>query len=128
MSQLQSKNILTKPTVLLRLEALFLFCVCLYVYSYLDGSWMLFFATFLIPDVSLLGYVVGPKTGASLYNIFHTELWSALLLGASLYFSMPLLLLLAIIWFSHINLDRLLGIGLKYPDSFKHTHLGTLFF
>jgi hypothetical protein len=30
----------------------------------------------------------------------------------------------AIIWFGHIGMDRLVGFGLKYPDSFQHTHLG----
>src|SRR3954470_22529461 len=30
----------------------------------------------------------------------------------------------ALIWFAHIGLDRALGYGLKYDDSFQHTHLG----
>ena len=30
---------------------------------------------------------------------------------------------LALIWFLHIGADRLLGYGLKYPTSFKDTHL-----
>ena len=29
-----------------------------------------------------------------------------------------------IILFTHSNMDRILGYGLKYPDDFKHTHLG----
>jgi hypothetical protein len=29
----------------------------------------------------------------------------------------------AIIWFSHIAFDRMLGFGLKYPTFFKDTHL-----
>jgi hypothetical protein len=35
----------------------------------------------------------------------------------------PALLAIAIIWFSHIVFDRLLGYGLKYPAHFKDTHL-----
>jgi len=31
---------------------------------------------------------------------------------------------LALIWFSHIGMDRLVGYGLKYPTAFKDTHLG----
>jgi hypothetical protein len=30
---------------------------------------------------------------------------------------------LALIWLTHIGLDRALGYGLKYPTHFKDTHL-----
>ncbi|NMM27217.1 MAG: DUF4260 domain-containing protein, partial [Glaciimonas sp.] len=33
---------------------------------------------------------------------------------------------LALIWFVHIGVDRMLGYGLKYPEGFKVTHLGTI--
>ena len=33
---------------------------------------------------------------------------------------------LALIWFVHIGVDRMLGYGLKYPEGFKLTHLGTI--
>jgi hypothetical protein len=29
----------------------------------------------------------------------------------------------ALIWLAHIGADRLLGYGLKYPTTFKDTHL-----
>jgi hypothetical protein len=29
----------------------------------------------------------------------------------------------AIIWFSHIVFDRMMGYGMKYPTFFKDTHL-----
>jgi len=31
-----------------------------------------------------------------------------------------------LIWTAHIAMDRALGYGLKYPTSFKKTHLGWL--
>jgi Domain of unknown function (DUF4260) len=34
-----------------------------------------------------------------------------------------LLTQLGLIWLAHIGADRLLGYGLKYPTSFKDTHL-----
>lgn len=37
-----------------------------------------------------------------------------------------LYLALALIWFVHIGIDRMLGYGLKYPEGFKITHLGTI--
>lgn len=30
----------------------------------------------------------------------------------------------ALIWLLHIGFDRAIGYGLKYPSSFKETHLG----
>ena len=38
----------------------------------------------------------------------------------------PLVLALGLVWLAHIGLDQLLGYGLKYDDSFQHTHLGIL--
>jgi hypothetical protein len=35
-----------------------------------------------------------------------------------------LLLSAALIWLAHIGMDRALGYGLKYPTTFKDTHLG----
>jgi hypothetical protein len=34
------------------------------------------------------------------------------------------LILIALILFAHIDMDRLVGYGLKYPTVFKETHLG----
>jgi len=34
-----------------------------------------------------------------------------------------MILLIAVILFSHSSLDRIFDYGLKYPDDFKHTHL-----
>ena len=31
-----------------------------------------------------------------------------------------------LILFGHSSMDRILGYGLKYPDSFEHTHLGMI--
>lgn len=36
----------------------------------------------------------------------------------------PLLSLIGIVMLAHSSLDRVLGYGLKYPDSFQRTHLG----
>jgi hypothetical protein len=34
--------------------------------------------------------------------------------------------LAGLILFGHSSMDRVLGYGLKYSDSFQHTHLGML--
>lgn len=44
------------------------------------------------------------------------------MLGAAV--NNPALQLAGLILLGHSSLDRVLGYGLKYADSFKHTHLG----
>ncbi len=42
---------------------------------------------------------------------------------ASWQWSSPLAGKLALIWMTHISMDRALGYGLKFPGDFKFTHL-----
>lgn len=84
----------------------------------------MFAVLWLVPDLSMLGYLAGPFWGARIYNSIHayatpvTLSFCALLLGATQ------LLPVALIWANHIAIDRLLGYGLKYPSGFGDTHLG----
>ncbi len=45
---------------------------------------------------------------------------------AGIYFNEHLVQLAGIILFAHSSLDRMLGYGLKYEDSFNNTHLGII--
>jgi hypothetical protein len=40
--------------------------------------------------------------------------------------SLPALSVAGLVMLGHSSLDRALGYGLKYPDAFQHTHLGTI--
>jgi hypothetical protein len=71
----------------------------------------------------MIGYVRNARLGAMTYNTIHTYAGPFLLAGFSVAGGHQTLLLLALIWFSHIGLDRMLGFGLKYPTRFKDTHL-----
>jgi len=117
---------LTRPTVLLRLEAALALALAVGLYGTHGGDWMLFALLFLAPDLSALGYLAGPAAGAACYNAAHTYLISAVLWAFGLAAGHTSLPLLALIWVAHIGLDRLLGYGLKYPDGFKRTHLDGL--
>ena len=52
--------------VMQRLEGLALALVCVTSYGTLGESWALFAALILVPDISMLGYVAGPRIGDSL--------------------------------------------------------------
>ena len=114
---------LLSPAVQLRLEGAVLLALSLVLYARHDGSWLMFALLLLAPDVSMLGYLAGPRTGAAVYNAFHAHALPAALGIVGLVWGTSLLLSLALIWSAHIGMDRLVGYGLKYPSGFRHTHL-----
>jgi hypothetical protein len=74
---------------------------------------------FLVPDLSMLGYLSGPQIGAVSYNLFHTYAPPGLLAAFGLLSGSSLLLSVALVWFSHIGFDRMVGFGLKYPTGLR---------
>ncbi len=114
---------LTRPSLLLKIEFAAFFLATILLYSHLHFSWLLFAILFLAPDLSMFGYLAGARAGSALYNLGHVLFIPLALLIAGHYTAHPKLMAIAIIWLSHIALDRLLGYGLKYPADFKHTHL-----
>lgn len=58
--------------MLLHLEGVVIFAVSVALYVRLGASWWLFAALFLVPDLSFLAYLVGPRAGAIAYNAVHT--------------------------------------------------------
>ena len=111
---------------LLRLEGLTLFAGMTLVYGFWGGSWWLYAVLFLAPDLSFLAYLAGPKIGAWTYNAAHTSIIPMAMLTVGFGFAPPLVLSLALIWLSHIGIDRALGYGLKYQAGFGFTHLGRI--
>ena len=63
---------LLRPAVLLRTEGVALLALSVLLYWVNGESWLLFGALLLAPDLSILGYLAGPKVGAAIYNAFHT--------------------------------------------------------
>jgi hypothetical protein len=112
--------------LLLRLEALAAVALSALFYARTGASWWLFAALWLLPDLSMLGYLAGPKLGARVYNAIHSYVTPATLAVTGLLVNSPGMLPYALIWINHIAVDRLLGYGLKYPSGFAWTHLGKL--
>lgn len=113
-------------TALLRVEGLAVFLASVLAYSELGDGWGIFALCFLIPDLSLFGYLAGPRIGALLYNSAHSYVGAVLCLAAGAYLAVPWLISAGIIWVSHIGFDRAMGYGLKYEKGFRHTHLGLI--
>lgn len=109
--------------VLLRLEGLSVCALAIYGYAASGGNWLWFAVLFLAPDLSMLGYMAGSHIGSSTYNLVHTYVAPAALVGIAWRFQIPMLLPAGFLLAAHIGADRFLGLGLKYPSGFKDTHL-----
>jgi len=111
---------------LLKLEELFLFGLSIFLFTKLDFAWWWYPVLLFTPDLSMLGYLISPQAGALTYNFVHVKALgiSLFIIGAILVYQQ--LQLAGLILFGHTSLDRVLGYGMKYPDAFKHTHLGTI--
>ena len=114
---------LSQPRLLLHLEALAIFigAVALYWTEGFSGWW--FALLFLVPDLSMVGYLKTPQLGATVYNAIHSYVTAGILLGIGWGGEIDLLLQLGLILAAHISADRILGYGLKYASAFKETHL-----
>lgn len=116
----------TWPLTLLRVEGAAIFGSTIWAYSRLGLSWWTFGALLLLPDLGMAGFVANTRLGAATYNSVHTETPPILLLCYGLAQSNKPVMGAALTWLAHIAMDRMLGFGLKYEDSFKHTHLGVM--
>ena len=112
-----------RPAALLRVEGVALLVLSVLLYRVNGGGWLMFGVLLLAPDLSMLGYLAGPQVGAVIYNAFHTYAMPAVVGALGMIFASPLMVAVALIWFAHIGMDRTVGYGLKYPSSFKDTHL-----
>ena len=115
-----------KPKLWLRLEGLVLLIATIIAFSGQHQRWWLYPALLLAPDIFMLGYLANTKVGAFFYNLGHSYFAPALVILFSWRADNKLNLAIGIIWLGHIGWDRLLGYGLKYDSTFKHTHLGDL--
>ncbi|CAA9434251.1 hypothetical protein AVDCRST_MAG82-2343 [uncultured Rubrobacteraceae bacterium] len=115
--------LVARPAVMLRAEGAAMLAGSVLLYWANGGSWWLFVLLSLAPDVSMVGYLAGPRVGAALYNAFHSYPLPAALGIFGLLAVSPFAVAVALVWFAHIGMDRLVGYGLKYPTGFEDTHL-----
>ena len=111
---------------LIRLEEFGFFLFSIYLFSLLQYPWWYYPLLFFAPDLAMLGYLAGPRPGAIVYNFVHHRGLALIYYLAGMLLAVPVLALVGVILFAHSSLDRVLGYGLKYADSFGNTHLGRI--
>lgn len=112
-----------EPRTFLRIEGAAVLAVALGGYVALDGPLWLLAALALAPDLSMLGYLAGPRAGSLSYNVVHTYALSLALGSFGVWADVRVALLVALVWTGHIGADRLAGYGLKFESGFEDTHL-----
>lgn len=111
--------------LLIQLEELTVFLGCIYLFSRLNVSWWWFPVLLLVPDLSMIGYLINPAVGAVLYNIVHFKGTGVAIGLFGLAQGNRKLMLVGILLLAHSSMDRAIGTGLKYFDGFWHTSLST---
>lgn len=111
---------------LIKLEEAALFALGIFLFSLLDYAWWLFPALLLAPDLSMIGYAFGNKTGAWIYNAAHHRGLAIVVYLLGVYIENNALLLIGTILLAHSSMDRMFGYGLKFEKGFKFTHLGEI--
>ncbi len=111
--------------IVLKLESAGLFCLFTGAYFHLfPNSWEFYLALFFVPDISFVLFIITKKLGAIAYNIFHHQGFLTILFIIGYLIHNDLIMKISLIFLVHSTFDRVAGYGLKYFDSFDHTHLG----
>jgi hypothetical protein len=90
------------------------------------APWILLVPLLFAVDISMVGYLAGPRVGAFTYNLAHNWGSGLLVLGLGLATGVVPLVAAGAILIAHSGMDRVAGYGLKYPSAFADTHLGRL--
>jgi hypothetical protein len=109
---------------ILKLEEIAQLALAAYLAMQLPYAGWIYWALFLTPDISMLGYLVNTRLGALAYNLFHHKGVAIALYLFGLVAISPLWQLVGLLLFGHSAFDRIFGYGLKYSDNFKNTQLG----
>jgi hypothetical protein len=110
----------------LRLEGAAAFAAGLALYGWFGAPWLAVVPLLLVPDISAVGYLGGPRLGAFTYNLVHNWAFGLGILGLGLATGAVPVSVLGAVCVAHVGMDRTLGYGLKLPTSFQDTHLGRI--
>ena len=110
----------------LRAEGLATFVAGLAGFVFLGLPWWAFVLLLITPDVSMVGYMRGPRVGAIVYNVAHDLATGVAIVALGLAIGSVPVTAAGAILVAHSGMDRMMGYGLKLPSSFKDTHLGRI--
>ena len=112
--------------LMLRAEQVAILATGIVVWTANGGPWPLLIPAWLLVDLSMIGYLGGPRLGSITYNAAHNLVLPLALLGVGWWTATGWLVLSASVFLTHIGVDRAFGYGLKLPTDFRDTHLGRI--
>src|SRR5215218_4394763 len=101
------------PRYLLRAEGAAVAGAAVALYFTEGYAWWLLVALALAPDLAMLGYLGGRRAGAACYDAAHTSVTPVVLGAIGAITGTDVAVQLALIWLTHIGVDRAVGYGLK---------------
>jgi len=110
----------------LRLEGAAAFIAGMALFGWLGGPWLFILPLLLLPDLSAVGYLRGPRLGAFTYNVVHNWALGLAVLGVAFAMDSVPLAIAGAVLIAHVGMDRAVGYGLKLSTSFHDTHLGRM--
>jgi Domain of unknown function (DUF4260) len=111
---------------IIKLEEAAMFAASIYFLVQFNPAWWVYLILLLGPDISMLGYLGGNKTGALFYDLFHHKGVAIAIYFIGVFIKSDILLISGIVLFGHSSMDRMFGYGLKLNEGFKFTHLGRI--
>ncbi len=114
------------PVLWQRIEGTIIFLAALYLYNVAGYKIVWFLVLLFSIDVTMLGYLINKKIGATIYNLGHSFTLPLIMLAIASTMSYDLAFAFGLIWLAHTGLDRAFGYGLKFDTDFKDTHLGRI--
>jgi hypothetical protein len=114
------------PQIWLRAEGVTVLAAGAGLYLHLGGAPLLLVPLLLAVDISMVGYLAGPRPGALIYNLIHNWAVGGAVVALAWWLGSPAIALVGAILVAHTGMDRAAGYGLKYPTAFADTHLGRL--
>lgn len=121
---IMSRNRMLKFIV--KIENLLFFIAGLVLFHNFSNNWLIFILLFLVPDISMVGYLKDKRVGSIIYNLIHNYILAIMLVALGLIFKQEMFLIAGSILFAHVGIDRFFGYGLKYKEGFKKTHIQKL--
>lgn len=109
--------------LLIKLEELAIYIITTAFALHVNNNLIIYFLCILIPDISMVGYLINNKVGAYVYNFVHHKAFGITILGIGFLTENEILKYAGLILLAHSSIDRVLGFGLKYSDNFKHTYI-----
>jgi Domain of unknown function (DUF4260) len=111
---------------ILRAEQVAIFAAGVAIWLANGGQALFLVPALLLPDLSMVGYLGGPRLGSITYNSVHHLVLPIALLGLGWWLGLDWALLAGSVVLAHVGMDRALGYGLKLPTDFRDTHLGRI--